>query len=418
MIFKAPVGAQVYFPPLSPAANWATTAPATLGYNPARIDSLYNYLARSNSKGFILLKDGKIVLEKYYGTFTKDSNHVWNSAGKTLTGFCVGLAQQEGKLSINDKSSDIMGNGWTTEPLAKERLITVRHQLTMTSGINDSTPGSLNLDCSAPNCLTYLRDAGTRWAYHNAVYTLLDSVLERSTGQNLNTYFITKVRSKTGMNGLFIPIDNKVIYISTPRSMARFGLLILNKGTWGTTPILTDTAYLRQATTTSNPYNLSYGYLWWLNGKASYMSPQLRQVFGGMYAPNAPADMYSALGKDGQILSVAPSQGLVLVRMGDKPGAAQSGLVPISYVNDVWRYVSALSTPTAIGTPLPRPALAPNPATTYFYVDAPQPSGFILDALGRHVQSVHTNRVNIAGLPLGVYTLQLQGYSAVRFLKQ
>ena len=78
----------LYFPPLSGNA-WDTLSPARLQWCQARIDSLYNYLESRNTQAFIILKDGKIVLEKYFGTFTADSIHYWASAGKTLTAMLV-----------------------------------------------------------------------------------------------------------------------------------------------------------------------------------------------------------------------------------------------------------------------------------------------------------------------------------------
>ncbi|HPW87208.1 MAG TPA: hypothetical protein PLU78_08425, partial [Chitinophagales bacterium] len=73
----------LYFPPLT-GNNWDTIAPQRLGWCQERIDSLYNYLDTTGTDGFIILKDGKIVLEKYFGTFTQDSLHYWASAGKSL----------------------------------------------------------------------------------------------------------------------------------------------------------------------------------------------------------------------------------------------------------------------------------------------------------------------------------------------
>jgi hypothetical protein len=55
----------LYFPPLSSTANWDTLSPTALGWCTNKIDTLYQFLEQENSKGFIVLKDGKIVLEKY-----------------------------------------------------------------------------------------------------------------------------------------------------------------------------------------------------------------------------------------------------------------------------------------------------------------------------------------------------------------
>jgi hypothetical protein len=55
----------LYFPPNDNFNTWQTLSPADLGYCQPKIDSLYSFLNTNNSKGFILLKDGKIVLEQY-----------------------------------------------------------------------------------------------------------------------------------------------------------------------------------------------------------------------------------------------------------------------------------------------------------------------------------------------------------------
>ena len=123
----------LYFPPLI-GTTWDTMSPQSLNWCQPRIDSLYNYLQAKNTKSFIILKNGKIVLEKYFGTFTADSIWYWASAGKSLAGFITGIAQQKGLININTKVSQYIGNGWTSAPLIKENLITVKNLLQMTSG--------------------------------------------------------------------------------------------------------------------------------------------------------------------------------------------------------------------------------------------------------------------------------------------
>lgn len=329
LFFHSAKSQNLYFPPLS-GSTWDTLSPTSLGWCTPMIDTLIDYLGSNDSKAFILLKDGKIVIEHYYGTFTKDSLWYWASAAKTLTAFTVGIAQQEGLLSIQDTSSDYMGVGWTDCPLLKEQKITIRNQLTMTTGLDD---GVADNHCTLDTCLQYLADAGTRWAYHNAPYTLLDSVLESATGQSLNSYINAKIKVPTGMNGLFVPSGYDNLFVSTPRSMARFGLMILNHGNWNGTQIMTDTAYFNQMVNTSQNLNPSYGYLWWLNGKSSFMAPGFQFSFPGPINPNGPSDLIMALGKNGQMLNVVPSMNLVYLRMGNAPA---SGDVPIALNDSVW----------------------------------------------------------------------------------
>ncbi|MBL0174379.1 MAG: serine hydrolase [Ignavibacteria bacterium] len=355
----------LYFPPLTGGA-WETVSPASLGWDESKLAPLYDYLESSNTKAFIVLKDGRIAIEKYFGTFTADSNWYWASAGKTMTAMLVGIAQQEGFLSFNDPSSRWMGRGWTSLPAVKEDLITVRHQLTMTSGLDD---GAGDEDCTLPSCLVYKADAGARWAYHNAPYTLLDSVMESATKMSLNQFYLSRMRTKTGMNGAYFrsgPYNN--VLFTTPRSMARYGLLILNKGAWSTTPILRDTAYFRQMVTPSQDINNSYGYLWWLNGQKSHMLPKTQTVFPGWLCPNAPADMIAGLGKDGQLLNVVPSMGIVIVRMGRDPDDAS--LVPNRLNDQVWKRLNDVLRRT---TDAEAPGRSSTESTSFLLQNYPNP---------------------------------------------
>jgi CubicO group peptidase (beta-lactamase class C family) len=319
----------MYFPAAS--SSWETVSPSSLNWNEAELSSLYTYLQQKNTKAFIILHNGRIAAEHYFGTFTIDSNWYWASAGKTMTAFLVGIAQQEGKLNINNKTSQYLGAGWTSLSATKENLITVRHQITMTTGLDD---GVADNDCTSPACLQYKADAGTRWAYHNAPYTLLEKVVEAATGTNYNNYFQQKIRDKIGMNGLWIKSGWDNVYFSTARSMARFGLLLLNKGKWNDNFILTDADYFNSQINTSQNINLSYGYLTWLNGKSSYMLPQTQINFSGSLIPNAPADTYAALGKNDQKIYVVPSLNIVVIRMGESAGNVQ--LATSSFDNELW----------------------------------------------------------------------------------
>lgn len=222
------------------------------------------------------------------------------------------MAQQEGFLNIYDTTATYIGTGWTDCSPQQEEKITIRHQLTMTSGLDD---GVADNHCTLDTCMVYLSDAGTRWAYHNAPYTMLDTVLEAATGINLNSYLTTRIKAPTGMDGLFLKIDYDNVYFSRPRSTARFGLMILNHGNWNGTQVMTHTTYFHDMINTSQLLNRSYGYLWWLNGKTSFMVPGYQFVIPGFLNPNDPADLIMALGKNGQMLNIVPSQNLVYVRM-------------------------------------------------------------------------------------------------------
>lgn len=325
----------LYFPPIT-GNVWDSILPTNLNYCQARIDSLYSYLQAKNTKSFILLKDGKRVLEKYFGTYTKDSLWYWASASKSLASFITGVAQQKGYININNSASQYLGTSWTSAPLVKENLITVKHLLSMTSGLNDAPIMPCTNEDTAKACLTYLADAGTRWSYHTGAYRKVQDVVSNAVGQNYNLITNNWIEAKTGMSGTWF----QQVYYSKARDMARFGLLNLNKGIWNTDTIMKDTTYFKTMVNSSQNLNLAYGYLWWLNGKASGMAPGFQVVFPGTLMSNAPTDMYAALGKNDQKIYVVPSTNMVVIRQGNTAGGFH--LAASAFDNVLWDYINKL----------------------------------------------------------------------------
>jgi len=421
VLFKVNIAAQVsYFPPLL-GNGWETTDFNTLNWCPEKVNALYNFLEEEESKSFLLIKDGKIVLEKYFGSYTQDSIWVWFSAGKSLRATLVGIAQEEGKLNIGDKTSDYLGTGWTSLSPEKEEIITVRNQLTMTTGLNE-----IIFDCIEPSCLRYVADAGTRWAYHNSPYNLLKEVLESATGETINAYTNSRIKSKIGMqSGFWISSGNNTFFLSKARDMARFGLLIQNKGVWNNTTLMSDTVYLNQMLNTSQNLNPAYGYLWWLNGKASYIAPDSPVNLQGAIAPDAPVDMYTAAGAQGQFISISPSNKLLLIRQGIY---SQADKAPIALLNDIWKKVMELEClPTSVEELTTENIVVyPNPATKWIEFSGVEKTGgeisiLIYDLMGKQIlKAQNTTRINIENLVKGSYLLKIKSKNAVytkKFLK-
>ncbi|HET8886383.1 MAG TPA: serine hydrolase, partial [Salinimicrobium sp.] len=327
---------EMYFPPIG-SGEWETKTPQDLGWNTETIPELENYLSQNGTRAFLILKNGKIVMEKYWGnnianteTFDKNTNWYWASAGKTLTAFLVGIAQEEGILNINDRSSDYLGENWSSLDLNKENEILLKHHLTMTTGLDYNVP---NIDCTDPECLQFGVEVGTQWYYHNAAYTLLEQVVSNASGMDFNDFTDLKIQDKIGMNGSWIYLDYNRVYWSSARDAARFGLLLLNEGIWNETPVLADANYFNEMINSSQDINPSYGYLTWLNGKSEIMVPGFSNSFNTPLSENAPTDLYAAMGKNGQFINVVPSKNLVVIRMGEAPG---EDLVPIEFHNEMW----------------------------------------------------------------------------------
>tara|TARA_R110002050_G_scaffold74772_4_gene160129 strand:- start:27571 stop:28641 length:1071 start_codon:yes stop_codon:yes gene_type:complete len=327
-----PITDALYFPPIN-SDTWETKSITDLNWNEDEKQPLLTYLEEKHTKSFIILYNGRIVMEHYFNNHNQNANWYWASAGKTLTSTVSGIIQDEGLININNKVSDYLGEGWTNATLEKENLITCKHLLSMNSGLDDSLG-----DDVSPSNLHYVADAGSRWAYHN-VYVKMQDIVAEASNQTWNSYFNTKLKDKIGMSGLWTNLNNLSVYWSNTRSMARFGLLISANGKWDDTQIISED-FLNEAINTSQNINQSYGYLWWINGKSSYHLPQSQLKFNGELIPNAPNDMYAALGKNDQKIYIVPSKKLVIIRMGEAADGDNFALS--NFDNDLWEKINAL----------------------------------------------------------------------------
>ncbi len=410
ILCAATLPAQGLYFPSTTNSEWETLSLEEAGFRSENDQALYDFLEATNTNAFLLLKDGKIVIERYFGDFTSSSAQLWNSAGKSLMATAVGIAADLDSVDINAPVADYLGPGWTACP-DTETDIKVIHQLTMTSGLDYS---GLNFSCTDPECLLCQAAPGERWNYHNGPYTLLGEVIEAATGEDLNDFVTERIKRPTGMTGIFVYFGANRIFRSNARSMARFGLLTLNRGVWDGTPILADTDYFDAMTTSSQSLNPAYGYLWWLNGKASHLLPNSQDNLPGFLLPNAPAGTIAAAGKNGQLINVVPEQGLVMVRMGDDPedGAA----VPVAYNDSIWTYLNALTGTTATTGPVANDeelSVSPNPAREEVRLKT---TGnlrrvSVFSGKGRRLHSQrfsgHSSRISLRGIAPGVVYLRI-----------
>jgi CubicO group peptidase (beta-lactamase class C family) len=227
------------------------------------------------------------------------------------------------------------------------------------------------------------------------------------------------------MDGFWYKIGYNNIFASTARSMARFGLLAQNDFIWNNDTLLKDTVYRHQMVNTSQSLNESYGYLWWLNGKSSFMVPTVPFTFPGSICPHAPNDMFSGIGKNGQIVSVSKSNGIVFVRMGNNPN---TGDVSIVLVDSIW---SKLTAALCLGTGIVDVNLSnsisiyPNPANELLYIRSNENiryCGSVSSYDGKDILNFEeSTSIDISSFSKGVYFLRIQmknGSRVIRFIKQ
>ncbi|MGH1517491.1 serine hydrolase domain-containing protein [Chryseobacterium sp. JK1] len=289
-------------------------------FSKEKLDLLNQFNLENKSRAFIIYQDGKVINEKYFGTkiidkqpFDKNSTWYWASAGKSLTATLIGIAQQENLLNINDPVSKYLGK-WTGMDQKDENKITIRNLLTMTSGLDYQK----DLKCKSGDCFVLKNAAGSFWYYDTSAYSQLAKVIEKASGKSIDQYTAEKL-SGSGISGKWVPYENGLVFSSTAESFLQFGKLVLSKGKLNGKTYYQYDDYFQQMTNTSQDLNLSYGYLWWLNGKNSIKVPGFETTFNQSLVPDAPQDMFCALGKNGQILDIVPSQNLIILRMGENP---------------------------------------------------------------------------------------------------
>ncbi len=300
-----PAAAQTTFP----GADWEVAKPETQSMSSAGLEKVGAWLKDHGSKTGLVVRHGRIVGEWYFGDATRESKLIVFSTTKSFASTAAGLAIADKKLSLDSK----LGDFFPDASPAEKREITVRQMLSMTTGAkNDGQITNRdNLFTYALGELPMASPPGTKWEYNNAGLSLLGPVLKKATGQSvaelLDQRVFQRIRIPRGdwtwdeREGMPIPYTGLHI---TARSLARFGLLFLNKGQWRGEKVLS-ADWVAAATHGSQDLNKQYGYLWWNNSTGAW--------------PGVPADAYAAKGKFDNDMLVVPSLDMIVIRqVGDE----------------------------------------------------------------------------------------------------
>ncbi|MBK9709470.1 MAG: serine hydrolase [Acidobacteria bacterium] len=317
--------------PYYPRGNeWETRALKDAGLDAAGIEGAIQYAADHNSTGLVILRGGRIVTEKYWKDWKPETSQPIYSSSKSITATLIGMALEDGRIKSLNQSASNFVSAWKGTP---KEAITLRHMLTMTSGIKNSAGTNIRDDVDAfeeTAALPLEHQPGEVWAYNTPVYRMLIRVLEIAYGQSIDQYTQRKLSGPLGMQyskwDCSPAPENKTNctwYRSCLRDMSRFGLLILRNGQWNGKQLIS-AKYLKESTSTSQKLNESYGYLWWLNGKGSFRMPGGGGgVQPGMLWPDCPPDAFGALGAQDKKIYVVPSLDLVVSRHGGAAGIAR-----------------------------------------------------------------------------------------------
>jgi len=268
--------------------------------------------------GVIVVKDGKIVAERYAMGFDMHQAAQTHSAAKSFAASVVGIATAKYGLDI-DRPGAL--EEWRV-PGDPRGAITVRHLLHMSSGLYGEGNGSPQADIYAGGAtvagraVTNILDTmpGTRFLYNPPDTMLLMRAVRQSVKNDKEFWALpfkdlfwkigmTRTTPASDWNGDFLMSGQTY---STARDFARFGLLYLNDGLWNGQRVLPEgwAKFVSTPGPVQPAGGARYGAQFWL--------------YGGM--DGLAADAYSPAGGQGQWSVIVPSHNAVIVRRGFDAG--------------------------------------------------------------------------------------------------
>ncbi len=341
--------------PAAPAEPQAATAgsfpratPEEVGLDPAAIAKLESWLFARNgddvdrrgqrTNAFVLVKDGKVVVERYARETTAEMPLLTWSVSKSVVATLVGVAVGQGLLELDAPASRwvpaLDGPG--------HRDITVRDLLQMSSGLAWNETYEAAPFTSSALAMLYGRgrfdmpayvarhklvaEPGTRWMYSSGDTNLLGAVLRAAVGEAAWPDWPYKALFEPlGMDNVVFERDAKgnlvgSSYLYAPAlEMAKWGQLMLQDGVWEGQRLLPEgwvgfmrtlaPAYLQMPVVTEH-YEDNPGAQIYLN-----VGDPARKIPPPW--PDLPQDAFAALGHWGKSVYVIPSWNMVVVRMGD-----------------------------------------------------------------------------------------------------
>ena len=290
------------------------------------------------TRAVVVVREGRIVAERYTSGFSKDTPLPGWSMTKSVLAALVGILVGNGRLSLADR--ELLPVWRSPDPRA---AICLEDLLRMRSGLrfveNYSNPSSdviqmlfnrYDAAAYAANC-PLAAPPGTRWSYSSGTTNILSAVIRRVAGEaDYQSWPRRVLFDPLGMESAVLEPDASGTFVcssfmlATARDWARFGQLWLDDGIWDSQQFLA-AGWVRFSTTpTPQSPEGNYGAHWWLK-----LNPEI----GGATpaAARLPADAFFALGHEGQTLTVVPSLRLVVVRLG------------LSIYIDAWNHAAFLA---------------------------------------------------------------------------
>lgn len=247
------------------------------GVDPAKLARLTERGRETNSDAVIVIQNGKVVAEEYYG---KPKGAVYiASGGKSLTALAIGKLLHDGKIKSLDQPVSDFYPEWLQ---GNKKLITIRMLLNHTSGIQNVPNASVEIERKFPpvNAIKLALAAeltdppGTVFSYNNKAVALLGGIIEKASGKRMDTYFeeaFYKPLDIKRFEWIRDEDENPAVYgafVIEPSDFAKFGLLMLDGGHFQGKQILSR-SFVEEAVKPSHSLFSASGLLWWRYPKSS-----------------------------------------------------------------------------------------------------------------------------------------------------
>jgi CubicO group peptidase (beta-lactamase class C family) len=274
------------------------------------------------TRAIVIIKDGEILIERYAPGFSAATPLNGWSMTKSVMGALIGTLAGEHRLSLTDKNLLAEWNGDPRSEIALEDLLRMRSGLRFSEVYADPLSDVTRMLFDYPDAGGFAASRplahapGTHWQYASGTTNILSLIARRRLDEK--DYPLWPRRAlfdPLGMRSAVFETDATGTFVgssflfATARDWARFGLLHLQDGVWAGRRLLPEGWVKFGTTPTPQAPNGRYGAHWWL---------KLSKDLGGETdaAKAIPSDAFHALGHEGQCLSVIPSRGLVIVRLG------------------------------------------------------------------------------------------------------
>lgn len=277
-----------------------------------------------NVKAVLVIKDSRVIAERYAPGVGPDTRLPSWSIAKSLTNAVVGVLVRQGRLQVDElvNAPEWMKHG---DPRA---AITIEQLMRMTSGLDAAENGApsdpvAQMEFAQPDMATFAAkrplkaQPGTQWEYTSANTLVLSRLLGARIGggaAGMHEFVRREIAAPLGISSLILEYDAVGTFVgssfayATARDYGRLGQLYLDDGIGPDHRRILPKGWVewsRRSTLGS-----SYGAGFWTNDGGS--DPARRRIAAGF-----PADGFYASGVLGQRIYIIPQSSLVIVRLGN-----------------------------------------------------------------------------------------------------